>query len=279
PEPDESRLCRAAGMLEICETDPELGLECVRPLQGFLGDGSSAVTALALKAIAALCRSDCLDFGAALRIVTKKGKVAHTGRDDSDAFGDPRVMEGMAQLCGAGAEAVALAAAEAAEAGSDGSGEDSDMGWGMGKAVEILLGGWLGYHPDDGVRSAVYEALGFHLPTLLRAASGKNAEEEAIVAARHVRVFLAQAMSTDASLVVQSNLRKAVKIVVAEESVDPSTWVSATRDGASRDSGQKRSVRPGPSNRLVAALPEPESVLQGFRQDDSSCPGLAGAVL
>ncbi|CBN77167.1 conserved unknown protein [Ectocarpus siliculosus] len=279
PEPDESRLCRAAGMLEICETDPELGLECVRPLQGFLGDGSSAVTALALKAIAALCRSDCLDFGAALRIVTKKGKVAHTGRDDSDAFGDPRVMESMAQLCGAGAEAVAMAAAEAAEAGSDGSGEDSDLGWGMGKAVEILLAGGLGCHPDDGVRSAVYEALGFHLPALLRAVSGKNAEEEAIVAARHVRVFLAQAMSTDGSFMVQSNLRKVVQIVVAEESVEPSTWVSAKRDGASRDGGQKRSVRPGPSNRLVAALPEPESVLQGFRQDDSSCPGLAGAVL
>ncbi|CAM9489778.1 unnamed protein product [Ectocarpus fasciculatus] len=279
PEPDESRLCRAAGMLEICEADPELGLECVRPLQGFLGDGSSAVTALSLKAIAALCRSDCLDFGAALRIVTKKGKVAHTGRDDSDAFGDPRVMEGMAQLCGAGAEAVAMAADEASEAGSDESGEDSAVGWDMGKAVEILLGEGLGCHPDDGVRAAVYEALAFHLPALLRAASGKNAEEEAIVAARHVRVFLAQAMATDGGLTVQSNLRKAVKIVVAEESVEPSTWVSAKRDGSSRDGGQKKSVRPGPSNRLVAALPAPKSVLQGFRQDDSSCPGLAGAVL
>lgn len=278
PEPDESRLCRAAGMLEICEADPELGLECVRPLQAFLGDPSPAVTAVALKAIAALCRGDCLDFSAALRIVTKKGKVGHTGRDSSEEFGDPRVMGGMAQLCGAGAEAVASAAAETSETASDDSGDDGGM-WGMGSALRILLEQGLGSHPDESVRAAVYTALGAHLPALLQAATGKEAEDDAIAVAPQVREFLGQAMSADGSVTARVSLQNAATIVLAEESVDPSTWVSSKRAGASRARGKEGSKRSGPSNRLLAALPSPESVLQAFRQDDSSCPGLAGAVL
>lgn len=279
PEPDESRLCRAAGMLEICEADPELGLECVRPLQAFLGDSLPAVTAVALKAIAALCRGDCLDFDAALRIVTKKGKVAHTGRDSSEEFGDSRVMEGMAQLCGAGAEAVTSAAAETSETGSDDSGDDGGVAWGMGSALNILLEQSLGSHPDESVRAAVYTALGAHLPALLQAATGKEAEEDAVAVAPRVLAFLGQAMSTDGSVAARLSLQNAANIVLAEESVDPSTWVSSKRAGASRARSKEGSERSGPSNRLLAALPSPESVLQAFRQDDSSCPGLAGAVL
>lgn len=279
PEPEESRLCRVAGMLEICEIDPELGLECVRPLQAFLGDASGAVTALALKAIAALCRGDCLDFEAALRIVTKQGKVAHTGRGDSHSFGDPRVMEGMAQLCGAGAEAVAIAAAEDAEEDSDDSGDDGGPRWGMSKALEILLEDSLGSHPDGAVRAAVYAALGEHLPALLRSATGKNAEEDAVATTPRVKDFLVRALSTDENEAARSRLEKAAGIALVEESVDPSTWVSSKRSSAGRDAGAKDSERTGPSNRLLAALPAPESVLQAFRQDDSSCPGLAGAVL
>eukprot|EP00752_Nemacystus_decipiens_P001922 g1851.t1 len=286
PEPDESRLCRAAGMLEICEADPELGLACVRPLQAFLGDSSPAVTAVALRAIAALCRGDCLDFDAALRIVTKKGKVAHTGRRDSSSgeeFGDPRVMESMAQLCGAGAEAAASAAAEASETGSDDDDDDDDgagMAWGMGSALSILLERGLASHPDESVRSAVYTALGAHLPALLRAATGKETDEEAVAAAPRVREFLGLAMSSDGSSAARPSLERAASIVLAEESVDPSTWVSSKRAGASRARGKEGSDdRSGPSNRLLAALPPPESVLLAFRQDGSSCPGLAGAVL
>ena len=280
PEPDESRLCRAAGLLEICEADPELGLECVRPLQAFLGDSSPAVTAMALKAIAALCRGDCLDFDAALRIVTKKGKVAHTGRSGGgEEFGDPRVMQGMAQLCGAGAEAVTSAAAEASDTGSDDSVDDGGMAWGMASALSILLEQSLGSHPDESVRAAVYAALGAHLPALLRAASGKEAEEDAVAVAPQVRAFLGQAISVDGSAAARLSLQDAATIVLAEESVDPSTWVSSKRAGASRARGEEGSDRSRPSNRLLAALPSPESVLRAFRQDDSSCPGLAGAVL
>lgn len=279
PEPDESRLCRAAGLLQICETEPELGLECVRPLQAFLGDSSGAVTAIALKAIAALCRGDCLEFSTALRIVTKKGKVAHTGRDSSVGFGDPRVMEGMAQLCGAGAEAVALAAAEVEETDSDDSGDGRGTRWGMANALRILLEHNLGSHPNETVRAAVYTALGSHLPALLRAATGKEAEEDAVAVASQVREFLGQAMSTDTSLAARVSLESAAIIVLTEESVDPCTWVSSKGTGASRGRGGKGGETPGPSNRLLAALPAPESVLQAFRQDDSSCPGSAGAVL
>ncbi|CAM9900496.1 unnamed protein product [Scytosiphon promiscuus] len=279
PEPDESRLCRVAGMLEICEVDPELGLECVRPLQAFLGDSSGAVAALALKAIAALCRGDCLDFDAALRIVTKKGKVAHTGLGDGETFGDPRVMEGMAQLCGAGAEALTMAAAEAEEEDSEDSGDGGGPRWGMSKALKILLRDSLGCHPDGAVRAAVYAALGEHLPALLRAATGKDAEEDAVAAAPQIGEFLGRAMSTDESAAARSSLEKAAGIVLVEESVEPSTWAPSKRASAGRDASAKGSERSGPSNRLLGALPAPNEVLQAIRQDDSSCAGLAGALL
>lgn len=266
-------------MLDVCTTEPELGLECVRPLQAFLADPSGAVTALALRAIAALIRSDCLDFDAALRIVTKKGKVAHTGRDGSDSDGDPRVVESLAQVCGASAEAATIAAAEAAEEDSEDSDEGDGPGWGMGNAVEILLEEKIGCNPDEAVRSTVYAAVDHHLPALLMAETGQEADEDAAALAPRVRAFLGQAMTSDPSVVARASLQDAASTVLITESADPSTWLSPKRAGASRGAGGKAQKPPGPSNRLLATLPTPEIILQTFHRDDSSCQGLAGAVL
>lgn len=283
-------------MLDVCTTDPERGLECVRPLQAFLADPLPSVTALALRAIAALCRGDCLDFDASLRIVSKKGKVAHLGRRgspgegssvDGDEWGDPRVVASLAELCGAGAEAAAIAAAAAAEEdeASDVSDEDLGAGWGMGKAVETLLGRNLRCHPDEAVRTAVYTALAAHLPALLRAETGQDLEEEdAVALAPRVRKFLAEAMASERDAKARPSLAAAASIVLAAEGVDPSTWAPSKRAGAGRGGGgsgggKGEDGRAGPSNRLLAALPHPDSVLQAFRRDVSSCPGLAGAVL
>lgn len=275
-------------MLDVCTTDPELGLECVRSLQAFLADSSAAVTALALKAIAALCRGDCLEFDAALRIVTKKGKVAHTGqledagaKDAGTKWGDPLVMEALALVCGAGAEAAAIAAAEAAEESSQDSEEDdSEEGWGMANAVEILLKQNMRSHPDETVRAAIYAALGAHLPALLLAGTGQRADEDAAALTPRVREFLGQAMSTETGLTARLSLQKAASIMLSAESDDLSTWAPSKCGGTSRgSSGAEKKGRLGPSNRLLAVLPAPEFVLQTFHQDDSSCPGLAQAVL
>lgn len=265
-------------MLDVCSTEPELGLECVRSLQSLLSDSLAAVTALALKAIAALCRGDCLDFHAALRIVSKKGKVSHMGRDGGeDEWGDHRVMQGLAQLCGAGAEAVTIAAAED---DSDVSDEDDTARWNMADAIEILVSERVRSHPHEEVRAAAYAALGAHLPALLRATTGQSMQEDAVFLASRLREFLAHALSTDRSLIARSSLEKAASIVLAEESVDPSTWVRSERTGTTRGRHEKaKSERTGPSKRLLMTLPEPESILQTFRRDNSFCAGLAGAVL
>lgn len=282
-------------------SDPELGVECVRSLQALLADSSGAVTALALKAIAALCRSECLDFDVALRIVTRKGKVAHTGRNGSSGsgsagggrggdvggskVGDPLVVESLAQLCGAGAEAATMAAAdeeedEAGESDSDGSGAGGETRWAMEKAVMILLEQSVRSHPDETVRAAVYAALAAHLPALLQAEAGQHADEGAAKVAATVRECLGQAMLSEPGVAAgRPSLQNAAAIVLAAESAIPSTWVPSKRPGARREGGDKATQeRSGPSNRLLASLPTPSSVLQAFR-DDPACPGLAGAAL
>lgn len=275
-------------MLDICVADPDQGLEFIRPLQAFLADPMPAVTALALRAIAALCRGDCLDFDAALRIISKKGKVAHMGTPMDAAtaahgyeWGDARVMAALAELCGAGAEAVAAAETDERD-GEDEEASDVEGEWAMGKAVETLLRPSLRSHRDVSVRAAVYAALHAHLPALLRAESEAEAEDESSILARKLRAFLAVAMVRETGLAARANLERATAAVLSVESMNPSTWIPPKRTrGADRggSSGGGTLARTSLSNRFLAALPGPEYVLERFRGDDSSSPGLAGAAL
>lgn len=296
-EPDESRLCRAAGMLDVCLADPEQGLDFVRPVQAFLSDPMPAVTALALRAIAALCRGDCLDFDAALRIVCKKGKVAHTGSamatrttapEGECIWGDARVMAALAELCGAGAEAAAaVAAAEAEDSDEDES--EGEEEWAMGAAVETLLGSNIRSHPDVSVRTAVYAALGAHLSALLRAEGVEEDGGNAGVVASRVRAFVADALAVEPALGARASLESAAGAILVAEGLEPTTWIplkcrprgnDKADDGDSSGGGSGQAKEhTGPPSRLSAALPDPDTVLQTFRSDSSSLPGLAGAVL
>lgn len=291
-EPDESRLARVAGMLDICLTDPEQGLDFIRPLQAFLVDPMPAVTALALRAIAVLCRDECLDFDAALRIVSKKGKVAHTGSAVAAAgtggykWGDARVMAALAKLCGSGAEAAAAATAAEVE-DSDEDRSDAEHEWGMGAAVETLLGLNLRSHPDVSVRVAVYRALENHLPALLLAEVAEETGGDAVALAPRVRAFVAGALAIEPALCARASLNKAAGVILAAESVEPATWVPLKHRSRGADRGDAgddlargpAEGRTGPSNRLLAVLPTADDVLQTFRLDVSSSPGLAGAAL
>lgn len=281
-------------MLNVCSSEPELALDFVRSLQACLGDAMSAVAALALRAISALCRFDCLDFDAALRIVSKKGKVAHTGAFASGTeieaegdWGDELVMEALAELCGAGAEAAAAAREEDDEAVGEndrsegGSESEEEPSWGMGKAVDTLLSPSLRCHPNEKVRAGVYTALCAHLPDLLKAERLEEAGDATTVAPR-VRSFVWDSLVGERSPLARESLESAASVVLADESAEPSTWVPARRAGSSKGGaalGGGGSERVGPSNRLLATLPTPETVLQTFRFDASSSRGLAGAVL
>lgn len=264
--------------------EPELGLEFVRPIQGLLADPSPSVVALSVRAIAALIRMDCLDFTAALRIVTKKGKVAHTGGEADEDFGNPLVVGSLAEVCGAGAEAATMAAAEtesSEEESEEGSEGEHESQWGMANAVEILLDRKIGSHPDESVRKTVYSSLAAHLPALLKAETGQEAHEDAAVLAPRVRAFLGEAMSVDPSLLARSSLHNAAKIILIAESTDPSTWMASSGRAAAAPGirGAHGKEQSGPSNRLLAALPRPELVREAFHRDGSSFPGLAGAAL
>lgn len=271
-------------MLDVCTDEPELGLEFVRPIQGLLADTSPSVVALSVRAIAALIRMDCLDFTAALRIVTKKGKVAHTGGEADEDFGNPLVVGSLAEVCGAGAEAATMAAAEA-ESSEEESEEESKgehgSRWGMANAVEILLERKIGSHPDESVRKTVYSSLAAHIPALLKAETGQEADEDAAVLAPRVRAFLGEALSAEPSLSARSSLHNAAKIILVAESTDPSTWMASSGRAAAAPGirGAHGKEQSGPSNRLLAALPRPELVLEAFHRDGSSFPGLAGAAL
>ncbi|KAI9906735.1 hypothetical protein PsorP6_016205 [Peronosclerospora sorghi] len=56
----------------LCEKDPELGVQFIASIQAFLEDALTSVVAMALDAITALCRGDCLDFYVAFKIIAQK---------------------------------------------------------------------------------------------------------------------------------------------------------------------------------------------------------------
>ncbi|CAM9913922.1 unnamed protein product, partial [Choristocarpus tenellus] len=302
PDTDEVRLARVAGMLDVCSSDPEQGLEFVKLLQAFLLDELPAVVALALRAIAALCRGDCLDFDVALRIVNKKGKVAHTGASSSPRdWGDPLVMASLAELCGSGAEAEIFSIDEAGgdegdetDNEEDGSEDHGPSSWGMQTALEVLLGPGLLSHPKAGVRAAVFRALLAHIPALLQAevaeaASGDGENDTLAVAgsmAMRVRSLLVDALTMELDSEVRPELQQVVGAVLAVECEELSTWLTPSKrkgrgatHGSNRDGGGGTGTGATPSRRLLAVLPTPSRVLQAFREDEALCPGLAGAVL
>lgn len=284
-------------MFDFCTSEPELALEFVRPLQAYLLDKMSAVTALALRGIGALCRADCLDFDAAFRIISKKGKLAHLGRHGDDAtveessteYGDALVMAALAELCGAGAEAAATAkqqaeilAFAAEDSDEDGDGSDGECCWNMRMAVETLLAPGLRFHPEEAVRAAVYTALGAHMPALLSAVTSEEVPGDAVEMALRVCECLSDALCWEARSKARESLESTISIALKTESSDPSTWVQLKRKGGAKGGGAAaggKAERGGPSNRLLAALPAADTVLQAFRADMSSSPGIAGATL
>ncbi|CAM9721989.1 unnamed protein product, partial [Discosporangium mesarthrocarpum] len=278
-ESDEVRLARAASMLDVCLLDPELGLELVRPLQSLLSDRLPAVVALALQGIAALCRGDCLDFSAALRIVTKKGRVSHTG-----PLGHPLVMGALATLCGAGAQSSAASGEVSSGDDEESEGGKDEDTWAMGPALELLLGPGMCGHPAPSVRSAAFRALAAHVPGLLVAEAseeGGGSESTATRVAQSLRTFLAGALTSEVSPEVEPALQAAARAVLEVECQDPLSWAPTAGRGQGARGGSDWRAREGgkPSRRLLTALPTPASALQAFQQDISPCPGLAGAVL
>ncbi|CAH0473579.1 unnamed protein product [Peronospora belbahrii] len=63
---------RMASIKTLCEKDPELGVQFISSIQGFLEDELESVVSMAMDAITALCRGDCLDFYVAFKIIAQK---------------------------------------------------------------------------------------------------------------------------------------------------------------------------------------------------------------
>lgn len=70
----EYELVKVSTIESLCKKDPELGVEYISQIQAFLEDERVSVAAMALNAIEALCKADCLDFYAAFKIISLKVK-------------------------------------------------------------------------------------------------------------------------------------------------------------------------------------------------------------
>ncbi|KAF1792416.1 protein of unknown function DUF3730 [Phytophthora cactorum] len=73
PDEDmERHVVRMATIKALCEKDPELGVQFISSIQGFLEDELESVVSMAMDAISALCGGDCLDFYVAFKIISQK---------------------------------------------------------------------------------------------------------------------------------------------------------------------------------------------------------------
>ncbi|KAL3669963.1 hypothetical protein V7S43_005336 [Phytophthora oleae] len=68
----EYHVVRVATVQALCENHPEVGVQLISPIQGFLEDALVSVVSVAMDAIASLCRGDCLDFYVAFKIIAQK---------------------------------------------------------------------------------------------------------------------------------------------------------------------------------------------------------------
>lgn len=81
-EPEDNvdyHIVRMATLKALCVRDPEAGVDFIAQIQACLEDPLVSVAGMALNAIAALCRGDCLDFYAAFKIIalkTRKKKIS-----------------------------------------------------------------------------------------------------------------------------------------------------------------------------------------------------------
>lgn len=71
-ESDEYRIVKIATLKALCEKDPEAGVDFIGHVQSCLEDSLVSIASMAIDAIAELCRSDCLDFYTAFKIIALK---------------------------------------------------------------------------------------------------------------------------------------------------------------------------------------------------------------
>ncbi|KAG7377787.1 hypothetical protein PHYPSEUDO_011022 [Phytophthora pseudosyringae] len=68
----ERHVVRMATIKALCEKEPELGVQFISSIQGFLEDELESVVSMAMDAITSLCAGDCLDFYVAFKIIAQK---------------------------------------------------------------------------------------------------------------------------------------------------------------------------------------------------------------
>ncbi|KAL4114142.1 hypothetical protein PRIC2_014822 [Phytophthora ramorum] len=85
-EDAERRVVKMATVKMLCEEDPELGVQFISSIQGFLEDELASVVSMAMDAITALCGGDCLDFYVAFKIIAQKMRKNKVGCADEPLF-------------------------------------------------------------------------------------------------------------------------------------------------------------------------------------------------
>lgn len=266
-EVDEYRLSRIQGIGEVISENPEAGSEFIGVVQTYLTDPLPAVVALAVDCITFLCTADCLDYLAAVRILSKKGRLAH--RDH------PMVMANLADLYGAAAYVFDCSPAAPPSETLPEEGGGSEVEEPQEEVVEeeearprlsdkhlLVLSDNLWVlslskgQPE--VRARAYRALGGFAAALLAS------EEEGV--AEGLRSRLLAALREEREAAAREGLQELVTHVLRIESQDAATWGRALLKTGQQDTAAK------PSRKTMKSLPTAAEV-RAAAHDDRGAPG------
>ena len=166
------RLARASCLLTVCSHAPEQGVRLVRVIQTLLADALPGVVALCLRALAALCREDCLDVYATMSVVRRVCDDLVNVTTHGTTAGEPRhravVSVALAELLATGACVFDFLADEHAEMAAEGGGDGGDLqGRAAGaldaarrRSTRLVAELWrLAAHPEPAVADAAFDAL------------------------------------------------------------------------------------------------------------------------
>ncbi|KAE8876272.1 hypothetical protein PF005_g13831 [Phytophthora fragariae] len=241
----ERHVVNMATIKTLCEKDPELGVQFISSIQGFLEDELESVVSMAMDGITALCGGDCLDFYFAFKIIAQKLRKNKVTCADEPLFQE--------RLCCF----YALGGAESA-ANEKHASKLLDQAWGFADSE----------HPN--VRKAAYAAmcqfpldmLGLCMP--VADSAGQDSDDDDQMTEEEIEEQLddlMQRLHNEHDPTVRAEIENLVAKVIEHESTKLTAGVGRGQRMASAASGQQQSSQHTGSVVSAAATKEMKALL------------------
>ncbi|KAE9078640.1 hypothetical protein PF010_g23061 [Phytophthora fragariae] len=241
----ERHVVNMATIKTLCEKDPELGVQFISSIQGFLEDELESVVSMAMDGITALCGGDCLDFYVAFKIIAQKLRKNKVTCADEPLFQE--------RLCCF----YALGGAESA-ANEKHASKLLDQAWGFADSE----------HPN--VRKAAYAAmcqfpldmLGLCMP--VADSAGQDSDDDDQMTEEEIEEQLddlMQRLHNEHDPTVRAEIENLVAKVIEHESTKLTAGVGRGQRMASAASGQHQSSQHTGSVVSAAATKEMKALL------------------